>query len=89
MHRGSKTITNPPHHHHRPPRLLELLRDWFNPVLGEKLLDHLKHWLDPESLIKGGPFAWKSGEPSSLPSHCITIGLAASNPCIREGQWCR
>ena len=44
-----------------PPSLLELLRDWFNPVLGDQLLDHLRHWLEPEDLIKGGPFAWRSG----------------------------
>jgi hypothetical protein len=31
-------------------RLLELLFDLFNPTLGEKLLEHLRRWQDPESL---------------------------------------
>ncbi|CAD7696024.1 unnamed protein product, partial [Ostreobium quekettii] len=30
---------------------LELLSDWFNKALGEKLLDHLRKWLDPDSLM--------------------------------------
>eukprot|EP00798_Chlamydomonas_sp_ICE-L_P011534 gene11534-34246_t len=42
-------------------RLLELLSDWFNQTLGEKLLEHLQRWLDPETLLKG-QVAWNPGE---------------------------
>ena len=30
-------------------RLLELLSNWFNPTLGEKLLEHLRRWLEPDN----------------------------------------
>ena len=30
-------------------RLLELLSNWFNPTLGEKLLEHLRRWLEPDA----------------------------------------
>ncbi|GAX77356.1 hypothetical protein CEUSTIGMA_g4802.t1 [Chlamydomonas eustigma] len=50
-------------------RLLELLHDLFNPSLGEKLLEHLRRWQDPEALIKGlqgpqglVPVSWRPGE---------------------------
>ena len=35
-------------------RLLELLSNWFNPTLGEKLLEHLRRWLDPEQKMAPG-----------------------------------
>jgi hypothetical protein len=69
-------------------RLLELLRAWFNPILGGKLLDHLRHWLDPEDLIKGGPFAWRSGALSGATSMHSTHGMrgacAAHEPLRRH-----
>ena len=34
-------------------RLLELLSDWFNLTLGDKLLEHLKNWLNPEKQLTG------------------------------------
>ena len=30
-------------------KLLELLSNWFNPTLGEKLLEHLRLWLEPNA----------------------------------------
>ena len=33
-------------------RLLDLLSEWFNLTLGDKLLEHLRMWLDPETLVK-------------------------------------
>lgn len=32
-------------------RLLSLLSDWFNKSLGDKLLDHLHRWTEPEKII--------------------------------------
>ena len=40
-------------------RLLELLSDWFNLTLGEKLIDHLTRWLDPDQM--GGQVGWRQG----------------------------
>jgi transformation/transcription domain-associated protein len=34
-------------------RLLELLSNWFNPTLGEKLLEHLRRWLEPDKQVAG------------------------------------
>lgn len=34
-------------------RLLEQMSDWFNLTLGEKLLDHLRKWADPETYLTG------------------------------------
>ena len=34
-------------------RLLELLSNWFNPTLGEKLLEHLRRWLEPDPNAAG------------------------------------
>ena len=34
---------------------MEELRDLFNLTLGEKLLQHLRKWLDPENLAKAQP----------------------------------
>lgn len=45
-------------------RLLELLHEWFNMALGDKLMEHLRHWLDPASLMAQGQVAWKPGEHS-------------------------
>jgi hypothetical protein len=33
----------------------------FNLTLGERLIEHLKNWLDPDTLLQAGPFQWKSG----------------------------
>jgi hypothetical protein len=35
-------------------RLLELLSNWFNPTLGEKLLEHLRRWLEPDAQKNAG-----------------------------------
>ncbi len=60
---------------HRLPqglaRLLELMSDWFNLTLGDKLLDHLKNWLAPEKQLTGQvrAGAWhRAGRPLRLPA---------------------
>lgn len=41
-------------------RLLSLLSSWFNKTLGEKLLDHLQKFADPDRII--GLRIWREGE---------------------------
>jgi transformation/transcription domain-associated protein len=49
-------------------QLLELLAMWFNPNLGDKLLDHLRNWLEPDKILAPG-HSWKPGAcPSFFPS---------------------
>jgi len=42
-------------------QLLELLAMWFNPNLGDKLLDHLRNWLEPDKILNE-QHSWKAGE---------------------------
>ncbi len=46
-------------------RLLELLSNWFNVTLGEKLMEHLKKWLEPEKLAASQK-SWKAGEEPKI-----------------------
>lgn len=46
-------------------RLLELLSNWFNVTLGNKLLEHLKKWLEPEKLAQSQK-SWKTGEEPKI-----------------------
>lgn len=46
-------------------RLLELLSTWFNVTLGNKLLEHLKKWLEPEKLAQSQR-SWKAGEEPKI-----------------------
>lgn len=46
-------------------RLLELLSNWFNVTLGEKLMEHLKKWLEPEKLVQSQK-SWKAGEEPKI-----------------------
>lgn len=46
-------------------RLLELLSNWFNVTLGNKLLEHLKKWLEPEKLAQSQK-SWKAGEEPKI-----------------------
>ena len=41
-------------------RLLSLLSSWFSKTLGEKLLDHLQRWIEPDKIISQN--IWKEGE---------------------------
>lgn len=43
-------------------QLLELLAMWFNPNLGDKLLDHLRNWLEPDKILNE-QHSWKAGRP--------------------------
>ncbi|WIA37453.1 hypothetical protein OEZ86_014371 [Tetradesmus obliquus] len=54
-------------------RLLELLSDWFNLTLGERLIEHLKNWLDPDTLLQAGPFQWKSGEEVAIAAAVLDL----------------
>ncbi|KAL8160447.1 hypothetical protein V2J09_001984 [Rumex salicifolius] len=53
-------------------RLLELLSTWFNVALGNKLLEHLKKWLEPEKLAQSQK-AWKAGEEPKIAAAIIEL----------------
>lgn len=53
----------------------------FNLTLGERLIDHLKNWLDPDLLLQSGPYAWKSGAGSSC-GGCFASLLCAQAGCV-------
>ncbi|KAH9107563.1 hypothetical protein LEN26_014254, partial [Aphanomyces euteiches] len=52
-------------------RLLGLLSSCFNVTLGEKLLEHLKQWRDPERIIKAG--IWKRGEEPNVAASIVDL----------------
>ncbi|RHY58145.1 hypothetical protein DYB30_004780, partial [Aphanomyces astaci] len=52
-------------------RLLALLSNCFNVTLGEKLLEHLKQWRDPERIIKAG--IWKRGEEPNVAAAIVDL----------------
>lgn len=52
-------------------RLLTLLSSCFNVTLGEKLLEHLKQWRDPERIIKAN--IWKRGEEPVVAAAIIDL----------------
>jgi transformation/transcription domain-associated protein len=52
-------------------RLLSLLSSCFNVTLGEKLLEHLKQWRDPERIMKAG--IWKRGEEPAVAASIIDL----------------
>mmetsp|Transcript_20543 Transcript_20543/g.65440 ORF Transcript_20543/g.65440 Transcript_20543/m.65440 type:complete len:492 (+) Transcript_20543:2159-3634(+) len=52
-------------------RLLSLLSNFFNLTLGEKLLEHLRRWTDPEALAKAKTF--RPGDDVNIP--CAILSL--------------
>jgi len=52
-------------------RLLSLLSNFFNLTLGEKLLEHLRRWNDPEAIAKAKAF--KPGDEVKIP--CAILSL--------------
>lgn len=52
-------------------RLLSLLSSWFNTTLGEKLLEHLQKWADPERIISTR--LWVAGEESLVAAAIIDL----------------
>lgn len=52
-------------------RLLSLLSSWFNTTLGEKLLEHLQKWADPERIIPTR--LWIAGEEPLVASAIIEL----------------
>lgn len=52
-------------------RLLSLLSSWFNKTLGEKLLDHLQKWADPNR-IKAQKI-WREGEEPEVAAATIEL----------------
>ena len=47
-------------------RLLELLANWFNVTLGEKLMEHLKKWLELDKLVATQGKGWKNGDEPKI-----------------------
>eukprot|EP00958_Prasinococcus_capsulatus_P028071 scaffold6247_cov416-Prasinococcus_capsulatus_cf.AAC.17 len=54
-------------------RLLELLSNLFNVTLGEKLMEHLKKWLEPEKLAQASQTAWKPGEEPKIAAGILEL----------------
>lgn len=52
-------------------RLLSLLSSWFSKTLGEKLLEHLQRWTDPEKIMGLG--IWKKGEEPLVAAGIIDL----------------
>ncbi|KAL8008147.1 putative transcription-associated protein [Plasmopara halstedii] len=64
-------------------RLLTLLSSCFNVTLGEKLLEHLKQWRDPDRIIKAG--IWKRGEEPAVAAAIVNLfHLLPSNDAFLE-----
>lgn len=51
---------------------LKMLSDWFNQTLGEKLLDHLRMWYDPESNL-GFQKGWTIAEDSEIAAAILEL----------------
>jgi transformation/transcription domain-associated protein len=56
---------------HGLSRLLSLLSTWFSHTLGEKLLDHLQKWTEPEKIINLG--IWTRGEEVYVAAEIINL----------------
>lgn len=52
-------------------RLLSLLSTWFSKTLGEKLLEHLQKWADPESIISQK--IWNPGDEPLVAAEIINL----------------
>ena len=52
-------------------RLLSLLSNFFNLTLGEKLLEHLRRWTDPETVNKAKAF--KPGDEIKIPGAILSL----------------
>lgn len=52
-------------------RLLSLLSSWFNKTLGEKLLEHLQKWIEPERIIARK--IWKEGDEPIVASYILDL----------------
>ena len=52
-------------------RLLSLLSNFFNLTLGEKLLEHLRRWTDPETINKAKAF--KPGDEIKIPGAILGL----------------
>lgn len=52
-------------------RLLTLLSSCFNVTLGEKLLEHLKQWREPDRIAKAG--IWKRGEEPAVAAAIVDL----------------
>ncbi|KAL3681984.1 hypothetical protein R1sor_000006 [Riccia sorocarpa] len=53
-------------------RLLELLSNWFNVTLGDRLMEHLKKWLEPDKLAASQK-SWKQGEEPKIAAAIIEL----------------
>ncbi|GAB2260071.1 hypothetical protein Droror1_Dr00010926 [Drosera rotundifolia] len=53
-------------------RLLELVSSWFNVALGNKLLEHLKRFYEPEKLAQSQK-SWKHGEEPKIAAAIVEL----------------
>ncbi|KAJ1496046.1 hypothetical protein T484DRAFT_1760328, partial [Baffinella frigidus] len=54
-------------------RLLELLSSWFNVTLGEKLLDYLQKWAEPDKATPAGGQIKKASDEPKIPAAIIQL----------------
>ena len=52
-------------------RLLSLLSSWFNKTLGEKLLEHLQKWTEPDRIIARK--IWRSGDEPIVAAYIMDL----------------
>jgi transformation/transcription domain-associated protein len=68
-------------------RLLSLLSSWFNKTLGEKLLEHLQKWADPEMILPKK--IWKEGDEPTVAAAVIDLFSLLPNASQFVERLCR
>ncbi|BDA47386.1 probable transcription-associated protein 1 [Coccomyxa sp. Obi] len=63
-------------------RLLNLLASWFNVTLGEKLIDHLKKWLEPEKLLSV-THSWEAGQECHIAAAILDLFHLLPPPAVK------
>ncbi|EIE23491.1 hypothetical protein COCSUDRAFT_65942 [Coccomyxa subellipsoidea C-169] len=63
-------------------RLLNLLASWFNVTLGEKLIDHLKKWLEPEKLLQV-THSWEPGQECHIAAAILDLFHLLPPPAVK------
>lgn len=73
-------------------RLLELLSNWFSVTLGDKLKEHLRRALEPDSRAQqqGGPQGqhkgWKPGEEPKIAAGTLGCTYLPSRPALEPAH---
>jgi len=65
--------------------LLELLSEWFSPTLGEKLLEHIKYWLELDANAPVAPGQFKKS-PKDVKLIAAIVNLFHLLPKLRDGK---